>query len=118
MADTASPPRNFTLTTAERVGAAIAGLPAYVRRLRAIEDLQARLVRRLDDAWGDADEQRAFVADLARLNDLIDRHNRYYAAERNLPSDPRTGAVLDRGRPWRPLARVTVDDLRAAASGR
>jgi len=118
MADTASPPRNFTLGTAERVSAAIAGSPAYARRLRAIEDLHARLVRRCaeDAAPGAPAEARAaFLAELARLNDLIERHNRYYPAERNLPSDPRTGAILDRGRPWRPLAPVTEASLRAAA---
>jgi hypothetical protein len=125
-ADTASPPRNFTLGVAERVRAAMAGVPAYARRLRAIEDLQARLARRLHEvaheisgaASQEASEAaRLFLAELGRLNDLIDRHNRYYPTERDLPSDPRTGAVLDRGRPWRPLARVTIETLRAEAGG-
>ena len=43
--------------------------------------------------------------DLARLNDLIGRHNRYYPIEANLPIDVRTGRLLDRGAPWRPLRR-------------
>jgi hypothetical protein len=125
-ADTASPPRNFALGVAERVSAAMAGVPAYARRLRAIEDLQAKLARRLhevaheisDGASHEASDvasqaARLFLAELARLNDLIDRHNRYYPIERNLPSDPRTGAMLDRGRPWQPLGPVTLESLRA-----
>ena len=113
-ADTASPARNFTLSVAERVNAAIAGAPAYARRLRAIEDLQARLAGRLADLTSAKLEvRRAFAADLASLNDLIDRHNRFYPIERNLPSDPRTGAVVDHGRAWRPLDPVTIERLRA-----
>jgi hypothetical protein len=115
-ADTASPARNFTLTTSDRVAAAIAGAPAYARRLRAIEDLQARLARWLAAGVAKTPEaQSAFADELGRLNDLIDRHNLYYPAERNLPSDPRTGVVLDHGRPWRPLGRATPESLGAAA---
>jgi len=115
-ADTVSPARNFTLPTSERVNAAIAGAPAYARRLRAIEDLQARLVRWLAGGLEPtAEAERLFADELAHLNDLIDRHNRYYPAERDLPCDPRSGAVLDHGRPWRPLGRVTRESLRAEA---
>ncbi len=32
------------------------------------------------------------------LNELIDKHNRYYPIEANLPIDVRTGRLLDRGR--------------------
>ena len=35
--------------------------------------------------------------------------------EANLPIDPRTGKLLDRGAPWRPLAAVTLDALLARA---
>jgi hypothetical protein len=46
------------------------------------------------------------------LNRLIDEHNRYYPIERNLPMDPRSGALLVKGEPWRPLAHVSIDGLR------
>jgi len=82
-----------------------------MRRRRAIEDLQAGLSRKLAEFGGDSVVLAEVVADLARLNDLIDKHNRYYPIEANLPVDPRTGALLERGVPWRPLARVTFDDL-------
>jgi hypothetical protein len=65
--------------------------------------------------WRKPEIRRRFDIDLASLNDLVDRHNRFYPIERNLPSDPRTGAVVDHGRAWRPLDRVTVDRLRAQA---
>jgi len=112
--DTVSPPRNFSLSTAERVNAAIAGAPAFARRLRAIEDLRARLARRLCDLTsGQPSVRDRFAADLAQLNELIDRHNRYYPIERNLPLDPRTGAPVDQVRAWCPLVPVTVEHLRA-----
>jgi hypothetical protein len=117
-ADTVSPARNFTLTVAERVNAAIGGAPAYARRLRAIEDLQARLTRAIADGATSTTEarRRSYEEELTRLNVLIEQHNRYYPAERNLPSDPRTGAMLDHGgRPWRPLDHVTLESLQALA---
>ena len=112
--DSVSPPRNFSLSTAERVNAAIADTPAFAHRLRTIEDLHARLARRLCDLTSDQPAVRhRFAADLTELNELIDRHNRYYPIERDLPLDPRTGAPVDRGRAWGPLAPVTVEQLRA-----
>ena len=57
-----------------------------------------------------------FAADLALLNDLIGRHNNYYPIEANLPVDVRTGRLLERGMPWRPLSSVTPQDLLAPRS--
>jgi len=100
--ETAAPARNFTVTLEDRVRAA-AGPPAYVRRLREIEDIEARLVREVLDG---ADPERL---DLRRINDLIDRHNRYYPCEANLPMDPRSGRLLERvGRPWTPRPPFTA----------
>jgi hypothetical protein len=69
--DTAAPARNFTMTTAERVRALAIGVPAYVRRRKEIEDLHGAL----------CEAARADLAIdgrlLARLNLLIERHNRY-----------------------------------------
>ena len=77
----------------------------YMQRLRMIEDETAEHERRLERAWrelaaecdGDGEvfasrwiliaERWSFTA----VNDLIDRHNRYYPAEARLPMDPRTG---------------------------
>jgi hypothetical protein len=57
-------------------------------------------------------------ADLALLNDLIARHNRYYPIEANLAIDVRTGRLLERGAPWRPLPSVSAADLLARAADR
>jgi hypothetical protein len=105
--DTAAPSRNFTLTVEERLRAYAEGPPAWARRRRRIEDLEAELVRRVAVA---PDEELA--ARLAVLNDLIARHNRYYPIEANLPIDPRSGALLDRGASWRPLPPLTLAGLR------
>ena len=110
--DTAAPNRNFTLTVEERLRAYAQGPPAWSRRRRSIDDLEAELCRRA--AVAPEDE---LVAGLARLNDLIARHNRYYPIEANLPLDPRTGALLDRGAAWRPLPARTLAELRALKPG-
>jgi len=50
---------------------------------------------------------------LVLLNELIDKHNRYYPIEANLPFDMQTGRLLERGVPWKPLPHQTLESLRA-----
>ena len=82
---------------------------AYMRRLRAIEDEEARHLRELDEAWRVlADEEpddAAFALawrevasawDFRRINDLIVKHNAYYAIEARVPMNPRTGGYARR----------------------
>ena len=111
VAATSAPDRNFTLSLEERLRAYVQGVPSHIRRRRRIEDLEARLVGRLaEDAAADV------TADLALLDGLIDRHNRYYPIEANLPVDLRTGRLVERGAPWRPLSPADVASLRARAA--
>lgn len=118
LVDTAAPPRNFTLSVEERLRAYAQGVPGYIRRRRRIEDLEAALIAKV--AAAPLATEMVFSTevtdDLARLNDLIERHNRYYPIEANLPIDVRTGKLLDRGVPWRPLPLVTAADLLARAA--
>ena len=133
--ETAAPARNFSLPTEERIGALVAGPPAYARRKRAIEDAYEALVRDLGElveTMGDLDVARREAAAtpeirrrIERLDKLIDAHNRYYPIEANLPIDPKTGQLIERGAPWWPLAKVTlgglfakVDALRTGTLGR
>ena len=111
--DTVTPPRNFSLSVGDRLRAYAQGVPSYIRRRRHIEDLEAKLIAKLAaaDAPAEIAASAAVTEDLARLNDLIGRHNRYYPIEANLPIDVRTGRLLERGAPWRPLPLVTVPDL-------
>jgi hypothetical protein len=104
--DTASPARNFTVTTEEKVRA-LMGPPAYMRRRRDIEDLEENLLKKL--RAGKPPES----LDLRPINDLIDRHNRYYPVEANLPIDPQTGVLLELGRPWKPMPKLTIETLLA-----
>ena len=115
--DTVAPPRNFTLSLEERLRAYAQGVPGYMRRRRRIEDLEAKLIEKLAAAPAPAEVAATaeVVADLALLNDLIDRHNRYYPIEAQLPVDVRTRRLVERGAPWRPLPSVTVADLLARA---
>jgi len=77
---------------------------AYMRRLRAIEDEEARHLRELEHAWraladevpdGTAFEhawrELAVAWDFRRINDLIAKHNAYYPVEARVPMSPRTG---------------------------
>ena len=115
--DTVAPPRNFTLSLDERLRAYAQGVPGYMRRRRRIEDLEAKLIEKLAAASAPAEAAAApeVVADLALLNDLIDRHNRYYPIEAQLAVDVRTRRLVERGAPWRPLPPVTAADLLARA---
>ena len=117
--DTVVPARNFTLTADDRVRAYTQGVPGYIRRRRRIEDLEAQLVDLLATAEDPARmlASRRFTAALATLNDLVGRHNRYYPIEARLPIEVRTGQLLDRGLPWRPLQALTAADLLARAQG-
>lgn len=116
-------PMNFKLTLEERVRAA-AGVPAYMRRKRRIEDLEQALRQALDEVYQDVlaetgDEQaakserltQAKAMDLRLLNDLIERHNKYYPIEANLPVDVKTGKFLMMGKPWVPEALLTWRDF-------
>jgi hypothetical protein len=88
----------------------------YMLRLREIEQRTEAHEGSLRDAWlrladecaGDAGRFRREWTELARrqvfdeVNDLIDRHNRWYPAESRLPMDPRRGDyALVNGRDYR-----------------
>jgi hypothetical protein len=95
--------RNFTPDAAGYVASMGGPLP-YMQRLRAIEDLTEwhlgrleRARRLLEAECADADEFARRWQELAErwsfydVNDLIERHNRYFPLESRLPMDPRTG---------------------------
>lgn len=111
----------------------------YMLRLREIEHRSAEAEQSLDEAWkalavecaADADRfgrewiARAETWSFDELNDLIDRHNRWYPAESRLSMDPRTGDhALVNGRSYR-LSPLDVSwvlerfptDLSLAAAG-
>jgi hypothetical protein len=121
-AETAAPARNFTVSTEDRVRAIVGGPPAYMRRKRAIEDLERTIVRLLAERCLEAAERgidapayaraNAPAQAVERLTDLVARHNRWYPIEANLPMHPRTGQILDRtGEAWRPMPAPSIDDL-------
>ncbi len=97
--------RNFT-PDAGSYFAALGGPLPYMARLREIEALVARHELALAEryattdaaAWRDVAERWSF----SEVNDLIDRHNRWYPMEARLPMDPRTGDfVLVNGESYR-----------------
>ena len=117
--DKGAPLGNFKLGVDERLRAYAQGVPGHLRRRRRIEDLESRLVERLAAAAAPGElldaEERA--AELTLLNDLIGQHNRYYPIEANLPIDPRSGRLLERGAAWQPLPAATLQDLIARLRG-
>jgi hypothetical protein len=96
--------RNFR-SEPDRYLASLGGPLPYMRRLRAIADETAAHERELEAAWralgaecaGRPAEfarrwrERAGSWDFWWVNRLIERHNRYFPMEANLPMDPRTG---------------------------
>jgi hypothetical protein len=116
--DKGAPLGNFKLSADERLRAYAQGVPGHIRRRRRIEDLESRLIGLVAAAEAPAETlaRAEAAAELALLNELIARHNRYYPIEANLPIEVRTGRLLERGAPWRPLPAVTAADLLARAA--
>ncbi len=95
--------RNFR-PDVETYVASLGGPRPYMQRLREIERLVELHEHELAAAWAelaaDCSDERAFVRrwhELAALrrfdevNELIERHNRFFPIEARLPMDPRTG---------------------------
>jgi hypothetical protein len=88
--------------------ASLGGPLPYMARLRAIDELTARHELQLAEAHealgGDAAAWPTLAQgwDFGEVNELIDRHNRWYPVERRLSMDPRTGDyALVNGRSYR-----------------
>jgi hypothetical protein len=114
---------------------ALGGPTVWMRRLRTIENEIERHEAELEECWlelaAESDDAERFARrwsdtagewSFAQVNELIDRHNRYFPAEARLPMDPRTrDFVRINGRPYqrRPLDEQWIlerwpADLRAA----
>jgi hypothetical protein len=97
-------PRNFRPPVDSYV-VSLGGPLAYMRRLREIEDEtkvhEERLATARDELAAECDgDGLAFAKrwrelaegwDFSAINELIDRHNRFFPVESRLPMDPRTG---------------------------
>ncbi len=94
--------RNFR-PDAESAIRALGGPTVWMRRLRAIEDLEQQHLEQLAEAWHalatETDDSEEFARrwreqaarwSFAQINALIDGHNRNFPAEARLPMDPRT----------------------------
>jgi hypothetical protein len=99
--------RNFR-PEADTYFASLGGPLPYMQRLRTIEAETERHLALLAEAYeehrGDPAgwRRRAERWDFSGLNELIERHNRYYPIEARLPMDPRTrDFVKVGGRPYR-----------------
>lgn len=124
--------RNFS-PNVEGYALSIAGPPMYSQRLRQIEDEIAEHEQRLREALkslrreqrnpGERERRWRAIAErwnFHAVNDLIEKHNRWYPIEARLPMSPRTGDyVLVGGKPYRlePLDAAWVIE-RFPANGR
>ena len=88
--------------------ASLGGPLPYMRRLRQIEEETDRHLERLAEAYAEHDAHgqtwRAVAErwDFGDVNELIDRHNRWYPIEARLAMDPRSrDFVKVGGRPYR-----------------
>jgi len=73
--------------------ASLGGPLPYMRRLHQIEELTAAHLVRLAEAYAERGSDWARVAgewDFGEVNDLIERHNRFYPVEARLAMDPRS----------------------------
>jgi hypothetical protein len=73
--------------------ASLGGPLPYMRRLRQIEEMTDDHLARLEQAYAERGDDWRVVAerwDFAEVNDLIERHNRWYPIEARLAMDPRS----------------------------
>lgn len=83
---------------------AVGGAPAWSRRLKRIHDLTALLTTRIQGEWhlqavaargnrarfAESWQRHAAQYDFTQVNDLIEKHNRYFPIEANLAMDVKT----------------------------
>jgi hypothetical protein len=79
----------------DRYLASLGGPLPFMVRLRRIDDAIDALIARLAQAYAERTDDAAWRRlaerfDFGEVNDLIDRHNRWYPIEARLPMDPRT----------------------------
>jgi hypothetical protein len=97
----------------DRYIASLGGPLPYMQRLRQIEDEVDAHLARLAEAYaehgGDPERWRQIAArwSFDAVNDLIERHNRYYPIEARLAMDPRTRDYVEVG--GRPYSRDPLD---------
>ena len=90
--------------------ASLGGPLPYMRRLREIEALIEAHLERLEEAYAErAADWHAVVErwDFGDVNDLIERHNRWYPVEARLAMDPRSRDFVKVG--GRPYQRKPLD---------
>ena len=90
--------------------ASLGGPLPYMRRLREIEALIDAHLERLEEAYAEREADWHEVAgrwDFGDVNDLIDRHNRWYPVEARLAMDPRSRDFVKIG--GRPYQREPLD---------
>ena len=110
------PQRNFFQPSPESYVASLGGPLPYMVRLREIEAETRAHEQALAEVWRElaiacGDDRASFARRWRRIaarwnftavNELIERHNRFYPAEARLPMDPRTrDFALVNGRPYR-----------------
>jgi hypothetical protein len=104
--------RNFR-AEADTYLASLGGPLPYMQRLRSIESETdfhlVRLREAYDEHLGDPDGWRRVAGrwDFGAVNDLIERHNRWYPIESRLPMDPRTRDFVKVG--GKPYQRDLLD---------
>ena len=86
--------RNFR-AEADNYLASLGGPLPYMQRLREIERLVDRHTERLAERYAEVRDPEAWRRlaerwDFGDVNDLIERHNRFYPIEARLPMDPRS----------------------------
>ncbi len=100
---------------------ALDGPPAWSARLRRIEEWVEYTVAEARQAWArmaldyygenggfrEAWERYAENVDFKKINALIDRHNKYFPIEANLPCNIKTGKLMWGGKPFKKMNYFT-----------
>lgn len=118
------PQVNFTVSLESKVRSMF-GPPHFATRARRIENLTRKLMddlaaeyagmierfREDPDTFDREWNRLVRSVELDKLNDLIEKHNKYYPIEANLQIDPESGAPLLGSVPWKPKDKISTELL-------
>ena len=118
------PNRNFKIPLEERIQSRF-GPPGFAVRARRIESAVQKLMRDLEEEYAELSNrlqkkpvefstrwtESVKSVDLDEINDLIEKHNKYYPLEAGLRQDPETGVYYMGSSPWKPQERLTPEKI-------
>ncbi len=117
--------RNFSVSADKEIQSYISRAPEFAIRARRIEDAIERLYSNLENQYNKLNAEYGIDSivfkekwtdiidnvELDEINELIDKHNKYYPIEAGLPLDPMSGQYMFGAIPWKGKEKITKVEI-------